>query len=360
MVFSVVTFTAAFCLNFFIGYSTSLKLQVHQALRNQCPLSAVCFALDQSSSIRSFYDQEVEFVNDIATGLDGRTVSVEYSAVGFSDKTNTINRGTKDLRAFKRAVQNSPPDFGGTNIRAGLEDCFRLVENAAGIRVIIVITDGISNTNPIPLAEQIKRTKDTYIFAVGIGSRVNTNVLRQVASGPGFLISTTFEGLPNRVAKIIDTLCDLDMSCKEAYEKCDFRFMGIRDLPTFNIDVRADKAFTPRIISVAPNERLGILNLNKIVPEFIFDDGTVSPITNFGRQKFTRTHFKPFQIPFTTGTGVGHETFQADQLSIAKGRCIRMHFTHYQTLFADTDIVMSNLNDVRRSENKCIVFRTAK
>lgn len=147
--------------------------------------------------------------------------------------------------------------------------------------------------------------------------------------------------------------------CQRAFETCDFKFKGIRGLPIFNIDVKADQAFTPRIISTAPGETLGVLNQNGIVSEFIFDNGSFAPITFFGKQPFTPTHFKPFSIPYTTGSGVGHEVFQSNQLEVAKGRCVRIFFTQYQKLIPGTNTVMDNVNNVPRKLNKCVVFRTA-
>lgn len=148
-------------------------------------------------------------------------------------------------------------------------------------------------------------------------------------------------------------------SCEEAFHTCDFRFEGKNGLPTFPIDGKADKAFTPRIVSTVYHETLGVLNTNNIVPEFILG-GYNAEITKFGSQKFTPTAFKPFSIPYTPWSGIGHETFHGDQLKVAKGKCIRVYFTHYQLLSQDKYgkyVVKENRNDVPKYENKCVVFR---
>lgn len=145
--------------------------------------------------------------------------------------------------------------------------------------------------------------------------------------------------------------------CFRAFRRCDFRFQGISGLPTFSISGPADRAFTPRVISTRRNQILGVLNTNDVISEFVFPDGGFSPITNFGSQRFTPTAFKPFSIPRTTGSGVGHETFQGNQLQVARGRCVRVFFTSYQLLFRNGN-VSGNINDVPRSMNSCVVFRT--
>lgn len=149
------------------------------------------------------------------------------------------------------------------------------------------------------------------------------------------------------------------VDCHSAFRECDFRFSGfVNVVPTFSIGGRANTPFTPRIISTVRGEHLGVLNTNNIIPEFVFD-GATHPITSFGSQRFTPTHFKPFSIPTAHRfSGVGHQTFQGNQLSVATGKCIRLYFTHYQLLNPTTGVVVGNRNNVPRSENKCVVFRT--
>lgn len=149
--------------------------------------------------------------------------------------------------------------------------------------------------------------------------------------------------------------CELPIiqdDCQVAFEKCEFTFLGENGLATFNIHGKPDKPFTPLIVSKDPSVTLGVLNSNNIIPQFIEDDG-VYPITDFGSQKFASTQFKPYYISEVKGSGIGHQTFHADQEELASNRCIRIYFTHIQLLYPT-----SNLNDVPESENKCVVFRT--
>eukprot|EP00178_Gracilaria_changii_P010498 TRINITY_DN3058_c0_g1_i1.p1 TRINITY_DN3058_c0_g1~~TRINITY_DN3058_c0_g1_i1.p1 ORF type:complete len:422 (-),score=45.59 TRINITY_DN3058_c0_g1_i1:592-1857(-) len=141
-------------------------------------------------------------------------------------------------------------------------------------------------------------------------------------------------------------------SCEEAFEECEFTFKGESALATFSVDGAPDKSFTPVIVAKDADVNLGVLNSNNVVPEFIEESGTF-PITDFGSQRFAPTQFKPYYIWQEQGSGIGHQTFHADQQELARGRCIRIFFTDIQLVNP-----YSNLNNVPISENKCVVFRT--
>ena len=147
--------------------------------------------------------------------------------------------------------------------------------------------------------------------------------------------------------------------CEQAYKNCDFRFSGYAyGVPEFYIDnYVVDRAFTPKIVSKVPGEILGVLNSNNITPEFIFNYGA-KPITHFGNPNFTPTHFKPFSIKYTKGSGIGHQTFHGNQLHVARGKCVRVYFTSYQLLKYHYGPVKENKNNVPKYKNKCVVFKT--
>jgi len=142
-------------------------------------------------------------------------------------------------------------------------------------------------------------------------------------------------------------------ACREAFNGCNFRFQGSSGLRTFSVMGDPDMAFTSRIVSKNSAEILGVLNSNNIAPQFILPSGAANSITLFGNPPFTPTHFKPFSIPYTSGSGIGHQTFHGNQQAVAKGKCIRVFFTSYQTLFPNGD-VKGNINNAR----ECAVFRT--
>lgn len=107
---------------------------------------------------------------------------------------------------------------------------------------------------------------------------------------------------------------------------------------------------------------LGVVNTNYVIPEFIKSSWLEGiPITKFGNPRFSSTAFKPFSIPGTPWSGVGHEVFHGNQRYVAQGRCVRVYFTSFQLLAKDSYgrlVVVSNRNDVPKREMKCVVFRT--
>lgn len=142
-------------------------------------------------------------------------------------------------------------------------------------------------------------------------------------------------------------------SCEVAFDECEFTFNGTSSLSTYSIDGPSDQSFTSVIVSKDPDVQLGVLNSNNVVPEFIEDSGAF-PITDFGSQRFAPSQFKPYYMWQDQGSGIGHQTFHGNQEELSRNKCIRIFFTDIQLLNP-----ASNLNQVPKSANKCVVFRTA-
>lgn len=145
--------------------------------------------------------------------------------------------------------------------------------------------------------------------------------------------------------------------CAAAYRACDFAFEGYPNVPTFDASGKQDTPFTNRIVA-RNGQVLGVLNTNNIIPEFLFPGGIAKPITYFGSQPFTPTHFKPFSLGKAKGSGIGHQTYHGDQSRIVRHKCVRVFFSTYQVLKSlYKPSVIANIN-VNRYDNKCVVFRT--
>lgn len=155
--------------------------------------------------------------------------------------------------------------------------------------------------------------------------------------------------------------------CTRAFKRCNFRFQYSRhSVPTFHIPVTADKAFTRRIVWKDSSKHIGIVNANR-EGRFIAPSGASIPLSKSatGGQHFTPYQFKPYTImrkqygvkyPVATPySGIGHEVFQGNAHA-AKGKCVKVMITHYQTLTsAHPPTVSGNVNDAY----DCVVFRTA-
>lgn len=142
-------------------------------------------------------------------------------------------------------------------------------------------------------------------------------------------------------------------ACRQAYRECHFRFAKYPYLHKFDIMNKPNRAFTTRIITKKGGMDIGILNTN-ITAQFIFKNGPVD-ITNYGKPKFSPSHFKPFHVRGTKKSGIGHQTFTGNQAKVAMGKCIRVYFSHFQ--IRDHDVVSDNKNNVMMEKNKCVVFR---
>lgn len=324
----------------------------------------MCYAIDQSGSMTdSLYEQEQDFVIQIARFIEhfSRTPPLK-SAIAFSGSAKTIQAPTLDCHAFKDAVEAPRLFSDGTFISSAINLCAREMEHAEGNKIIVLLTDGMTDAadieNTLDAAKDAEK-KGMKIVTIGMGDGISEDLLTDIASDPSLFINTSFESLQEKVPLVAERICDAGdtqcSKCEDAYDDCEFRFAGKLRLPTFNVTGEADMAFTTRIIPKDVSYGLGMLNSNNIIPEFIHDDGTSMEIIEFGSQRFSAHHFKPFWVAQDRGSGIGHETFHGDQEEQAKNRCVRLFFTHYQEIRQNGVV---NQNNVPRSQKKCVVFRT--
>ncbi|PXF43847.1 hypothetical protein BWQ96_06393 [Gracilariopsis chorda] len=147
--------------------------------------------------------------------------------------------------------------------------------------------------------------------------------------------------------------------CQQAYDLCGFYFGNETDVPVFSVDGPDNVAFSPVIESRNDNENLGVLNSNNLEVEIFEGDGNYVGITSLpASQTFSRTQFKPFSLSNTKGSGIGHETFQADQREVIRGRCVRVFFSHFQLLELTPPFNVVGNVVAGREDNKCVVFKT--
>ena len=328
----------------------------------KCEIKNVCFALDQSGSVRKFYQDIRDFTIRTALQIDGRTQNTVYSAYGFSTRAVTIQSPTEDLKgSFIPAVRTQQPALQGTNIRVGLQACLDALKSATGTSVTILLTDGQGAVDPLPLKPEFINNKISLV-TIGVGSGVNENDLKQLATSEElYLKFDNSEELLDRIATVTDKACNPTTgdSCEEAYKQCDFQFFGRDAVPEYTIGKKPDTVFTNRIVSKT-NSNVGVLNTNGIDVEFLTGDAS-SAITGFGSPRLTPTHFKP--LSFTNrlfATGIGHQTFTGDQLSVSRNRCVRISFSNFQVISSTPfPHVVDNVNGAKKNDNKCVVFRTA-
>ena len=147
-------------------------------------------------------------------------------------------------------------------------------------------------------------------------------------------------------------------ACERAFQACNLRFAGSEtELPTFLIDQAADVPFTQPLVWRDSSVRVGVANSN-LEGELVTTAGSFVPFSAYdtgAAQRLSRSQFKTFAIAGTPYSGVGHEVFQGNA-EVAKGKCVRVRVSGYQTLDASMSWrVSGNVNGV----DECVVFRTA-
>eukprot|EP00178_Gracilaria_changii_P019092 TRINITY_DN55555_c0_g1_i1.p1 TRINITY_DN55555_c0_g1~~TRINITY_DN55555_c0_g1_i1.p1 ORF type:complete len:402 (+),score=57.92 TRINITY_DN55555_c0_g1_i1:679-1884(+) len=333
---------------------------------NRCNIGNVCYVVDQSDSISAEeYQREQSFVTAFAENAQQRSASPPSSSlVAFSAEAELVQAPTKDLSQFKAAVQSDRMFYESSAISAGLKMCQEQLKCAQGNKAIVLVTDGQTSPAEVQLTKTVVddiKGAGIKLVTAGIGCDVNENFLKEIATSAELYINLNTENAAQSTQNAVEKICErVDCptvtcppevnECQKAFDNCAFTFAGKNGLATFDATGRPDKSFTSMVVSKDPNMRLGVLNMNDVVPEFIDDNGA-KRITMFGSQRFTETHFKPYSIEGTRGSGIGHQTYHGNQKQLARNKCIRVFFSHVQLLDPTT-----NLNEV--PDNYCVVFRT--
>ncbi|XP_052084220.1 collagen alpha-1(XX) chain-like [Mytilus californianus] len=182
------------------------------------PLIDIVFLYDESFSIPdNAFPQMKEFLVNIVKQFDVGQNAAQFAAICFGSDTKDHfflkNHPTKQtvidaIHAFK------PGARGLTYTGKGLERIKNEYLKAANggdrpsvTKVIIILTDGASTDNPIPIANQLKTDK-VYIFGVAVG-KFDLNEINKIASGPDFVYHVDdFSDLKTTVVqKIAENIC---------------------------------------------------------------------------------------------------------------------------------------------------------
>lgn len=169
-----------------IGLNRLVVLQRIVSRRGSCNVR-LCFALDGSSPLsRNDYELQKDMTNVLASvaAID----RASFSAVQYGLVNQAISSRTQNVRTFRSRVERS--SFAGassTFVGAGLGFCISNVKrgNAGDGRKIVVFGSGQPGLGDAFLPNVLSAVKDEEIFAIGVGRRVNTSKLRQIALGKG-------------------------------------------------------------------------------------------------------------------------------------------------------------------------------
>lgn len=206
-------------------------------LKTECRQSDIFFLMDSSSSIKTedFADQ-LKFVADVVDKLDmkGKNGDIRLGLATFSDSFYLSIDLTDDKGSFLSLMGSVFPLSGSTRIGRALT--YLQMEGFNGpssrknaTKVAIIITDGESVDNPIPIAKELK-SQGVKIFAVDAKHSNSKGELRLIASKPSyrFLLNLDGRNVRNTVAH---TLSNIGCNTLVIHENCqrmngqDFRFL---------------------------------------------------------------------------------------------------------------------------------------
>lgn len=186
----------------------------------RCPIQTdITFVLDLSGSLEEVYDVVIQFAKRSILSLPVGASQVKVAAVIFADTANI----TFDLAAYSSplTIRNAlafSKAGGQTNTQEAIRLTSQVVFTPAhgarsGVKkVMVVVTDGISTTQPentIPQATSAKQ-QGIEIYTVGIGNNVNSAAIEAMASQPVASHTIYVPGTSDVSAgasKLLDLLC---------------------------------------------------------------------------------------------------------------------------------------------------------
>ncbi|XP_062573589.1 LOW QUALITY PROTEIN: hemicentin-1-like [Saccostrea cucullata] len=178
----------------------------------------IVFLLDESGSIGSLNFERIKsFVSSVVGQFKVGSNANQFSVVNFASSSREIfplNR-YHTVTDIQSAISSIPFKNGGTSIGRAL-DYARLYSfsSARGARndsakVAVLITDGQSSISKQP--DKLKAMGVT-IFCVGVGTGINSIVLRSVATHNDYTYLTTFDLLPLLTNELSNETCGEDIN----------------------------------------------------------------------------------------------------------------------------------------------------
>lgn len=150
-------------------------------------------AMGGMSKLDSARKQSVDFVSkSVRTNGDAASggMSVKVGVASFSSTASVDCGLTNNVSDLTSALENLST-YGRTNIYAGLNEGIKMLENEDGPRVMVFLSDGLSNEGPdrdqiLDLANEAAG-KDIKIYTIGFGPsyELDEDLLRSIADTTG-------------------------------------------------------------------------------------------------------------------------------------------------------------------------------
>ena len=177
------------------------------------------FVLDSSGSIYSSdFVKAKQFVYDVVNQLDIGYNETRIAIINFSSmiKIEAYFNTYFDKTSLLRAIPNIYQFAQSTSTGEALIKCLDIYDESNGMRpsadgvtkLIIVLTDGLSNgnINPINSAYQLK-SKGISIFSVGVGNGVNYAELNGIASDNNVFLLDNYNAALKAIEDIKQSSC---------------------------------------------------------------------------------------------------------------------------------------------------------
>ncbi|XP_048581312.1 uncharacterized protein LOC5512067 isoform X7 [Nematostella vectensis] len=207
--------------------NTSITLVANEACKCDVVLD-LAFIIDSSGSIgRSNWELIRNFTRLIIANFKVQEGNTHVAAVTYSSGAkveftfDTLRGPERTLEKYGEIIQKMRWQRGYTYIDKGLLLANRdIFTEKAGMRpgvpkAAIVLTDGYQTTDRgpfIPMAEASRPLKDkgVHIYAIGIGTRLNRDELRDISSHPekDVFVASSFADLQNYVQDIARGICN--------------------------------------------------------------------------------------------------------------------------------------------------------
>ncbi|XP_061186534.1 hemicentin-1-like [Saccostrea echinata] len=178
----------------------------------------IVFLLDESGSIGSLNFERIKtFVSSVVGHFKVGNNSNQFSVVNFASSSREIfplNR-YHTVSGLQSAITSISFNSGGTSIGSALDYARMYSFNSSSgarndsAKIVVLITDGQSSLSNQP--DQLKAIGVT-IFCVGVGTGINSAVLRSVATHNDYTYLTTFDLLPLLTNELSKGTCADDIN----------------------------------------------------------------------------------------------------------------------------------------------------
>jgi len=182
--------------------------------KNCSSMMDLVFLLDGSGSIEpSDWVLLKKFTLQIGLNFSSAPVLMNYGIIQFASQAATFLNLTGGNSSFQLAMNTMSEFQQSTNTGAGLQavaDMFSTQARPGAYRVVVLITDGLWNTGPDPVAIAKQLMTDgahIYTIAVGGASIQNVQKLTSLPLDHYYFNVTTESQLPVILHEVVDNMC---------------------------------------------------------------------------------------------------------------------------------------------------------